>query len=139
MMEATASAPRQREVVLAVSDYIAGGLTGAVTAAAVRAVVSPGLDMVLAMLIGTAAGMIVHLVIGLLTAPLLGLFHCMVPGGLIGMYGGMLFAMRDAMQHHPGSLGRAIVVGIVFGAAVTAGVRLYDRALRAPIGSDASP
>ncbi len=137
-METTGSVQRQREVVFAVGDYLAGGLTGAVTAAAVRAVVSPGLDMVLAMLIGTAAGMIVHLAIGLLAAPLLGLFHFMVPGGLIAMYGGMLFAMRDVMQAHPGSLGRAIVVGIVFGAVVTAGVRLYDRALRASIGSDAS-
>jgi hypothetical protein len=122
----------------AVGDYLTGALTGAATAAAVRAVVSPGLDMVLAMLIGTAAGMIIHLAIGLLVSPLLGLFHCMIPGGLTGMYGGMLFAMRDAMQHHPGSLGRVILVGIVFGAVVTASVRLYDRALQEPIGREAA-
>ena len=128
----------KRQVWFAAGDYLAGGLTGATTAAAVRAVVSPELDMVLAMLIGMAAGMVVHLAIGLLTSPLLGLFHCMIPGGLIGMYGGMLFAMRDVMQEHSGSLGRAVVVGILFGAVMTAGVRLYDRALRASIGSNVS-
>jgi hypothetical protein len=121
---------RQDQLLFAAGDYLVGALVGAATAAGVRAVVSPDLDMVLAMLIGTAVGMVVHQAIGLAASPLLGVFHCMVPGGLIGMYGGMLFAMRDAMQHHPGSLRRALVVGIIFGAAVTAAVRLYDRALR---------
>ena len=134
-MEANGSAHHERQVFFAVGDYLAGGLTGAATAVAVRAVVSPDLDMVLAMLIGIAVGTVVHLAVGLVASPLLGLFHAMVPGGLIGMYGGMLFAMRDTMQAHRGSLGRAAVVGVVFGAAVTAGVRLYHRALRPPVGS----
>jgi hypothetical protein len=125
---------RQQAVLFTIGDYLVGGLTGAATAIAVRALVSPALDMVLAMLIGMVAGTVVHLLIGLAVSPLLGLFHCMVPGGLIGMYGGMLFAMRDAMQHESGSLGGAVTVGIVFGAVVTAGVRLYDRSLRAPSG-----
>ena len=132
-MKTTEPVHQLREILFAAGDYLGGGLTGAVTAIAVRAVVSPDLDMVLAMLVGTVAGMAVHLAIGLLTAPFLGLFHCMVPGGLIGMYGGMLFAMRDVMQAHRGSLAHAVVVGIVFGIAVTAGVRLYDRALRTSI------
>jgi len=55
------------------------------------------------------------------------MFHVMVPGAVIGMYGGMLFAMRDVMQQ--GSTGQAIEVGVAFGLLVTAGVRLYDRAL----------
>lgn len=118
------------QLLFAAGDYFGGALVGAATAAAVRGVVSPHLDMVLAMLVGTVVGMVVHLAIGLAVSPLLGLFHCMVPGGLIGMYGGMLFAMRDAMQHHPGSLRRALLVGVIFGVAVTAAVRLYDRALR---------
>jgi hypothetical protein len=131
MMEGDASLDRRHQMLFAVGDYLAGGLTGAVTAVAVRAVVSPDLDMVLAMLMGMAAGIVVHLALGLAMSPMLGLFHCMVPGGLIGMYGGMLFAMRDTMQPHPVSLGRAMVVGLVFGVVVTATIRLYDRALRA--------
>lgn len=138
MMDPGETAYRRGQVLLAAGDYLAGGLTGAATAAAVRAVVSPHLDMVLAMLIGMAAGTIVHLAVGLLAAPFLGLFHSMVPAGLIGMYGGMFFAMRDTMQHPRGSSARALLVGFVFGVVVTAGVRLYDRALRAPVGSDAS-
>ena len=128
---------KDSNALFAIGDYVAGGLTGATTALAVRAVVGPHLDMVLAMLIGTAAGTVVHLAVGLLTSPFLGLFHCMIPGGLIGMYGGMLFAMRDAMQEH--SLGHALVVGVLFGAVVTAGVRLYDRALRGSISGNACP
>jgi hypothetical protein len=106
------------QILFAAGDYLVGGLVGAATAAAVRAVVSRDLDMVLAMLIGTAVGMAVHLAIGLAVAPFLGLFHCMVPSGLIGMYGGMLFAMRDAMQHHRGSLEQSVLVGLIFGAVV---------------------
>ena len=128
---------RSAAIAFAAADYLVGAMTGAATAAAVRSVVNPGLDMVLAMLIGTVVGMAVHLVIGVVGSPFLGFFHCMVPGGLIGMYGGMLFAMRDTMQHQRSSLADAIVVGIVFGLAVTAAVRLYDRALRARSG-DAS-
>src|SRR4029450_2568101 len=62
-------------------------------------------QMVPAMLIGMVAGTAIHVTIGVAMSPLLGMVHCMVPGGLIGMYGGMLFAMRDVMQPHAGSAG----------------------------------
>lgn len=121
-----------------IGDYCAGAVTGAATAVVVRAVVGPDTDMVLAMIIGMVLGMIVHLVIGLLLSPLLGLFHLMVPGGLIGMYGGMFFAMRDTMQPSCATPSRAIVVGVVFGVAVTAAVRLYDRAVRGQMAATRS-
>lgn len=108
-------------------DYVAGAAMGAATAAVVRSLVRPGFDLALAMLLGIGLGTLTHLVVGLLLSPLLGMFQVMVPGSLIGMYGGMLFAMRDAMQ--PVSLAHAIVVGITFGLAVTALVHFYDRAL----------
>lgn len=113
----------------AVGDYLAGALTGATTAAAVRAIISPEFDMVVSMAVGMLVGTAVHLLISIALVPLLGLFHCMVPGALIGMYGGMLFAMRDAMQHVPASFGGALLIGLIFGLAVTAGMRIYDRAL----------
>jgi len=115
-------------------DHAAGAAVGAATAAAVRGVVCHDTDMVVAMLLGMAIGMLVHLVVGVAVSPLLGAFHVMVPGSLIGMYGGMLFAMRDTMQH-AGSTSNAILVGVAFGVVVTAGVQLYDRALRAPVSS----
>ena len=87
------------------------------------------MDTVLAMLLGMALGMAVHLVAGLLFAPILGAFHTMVPGSLIGMYGGMLFAMRETMQH-PTSLNHAATIGVLFGIVVVAAMQLYDRALR---------
>ncbi len=120
----------------AIGDYVAGGLVGAATAAAVRTILSPETDMAIAMLFGMAIGMAVHLILSLLLSPVLGTFHIMVPGSLIGMYGGMLFAMRDTMQAHVGSARAAIEVGVVFGVIVTAGVRLYDRALRSTASSD---
>jgi hypothetical protein len=116
-----------RHVLFGVGDYFAGGVTGAATAVAVRAVIGPDVDLALAMLLGMGLGMLVHLPIGLVLSPVLGMFHVMVPGTVIGMYGGMLFAMRDVMQQ--GSTGQAIEVGVAFGLLVTAGVRLYDRAL----------
>ena len=127
---------RFEEALFTTGDYAAGGVVGAATAVAVRAAVSPQLDMVVAMLIGMAIGMIVHLALSLLLSPVLGAFHTMVPGSLIGMYGGMLFAMRDTMQHPPSSLDDALLVGALFGLVVIAGVRLYDRALHAgaPLG-----
>lgn len=131
-------ATRIEEALFTIGDYVAGGAVGATTAAAVRATLSSQLDMVVAMLIGMAIGMLVHLVLSLMLSPVLGAFHAMVPGSLIGMYGGMLFAMRDTMQAHPGSLSDAIQVGVVFGVIVTAGVRLYDRAIRDTAPSNAS-
>jgi hypothetical protein len=80
------------------------------------------------MLLGVGVGTLTHLAVGTLLSPLLGMFHVMVPGSLIGMYGGMLFAMRDAMQAV--SATHAIGVGVLFGIILTATARLYDRALR---------
>jgi hypothetical protein len=56
-----------------------------------------------------------------------------VPGSLIGMYGGMLFAMRDSMEQQPSSPTHVILVGIIFGLVIIAGVRLYDRALHTAV------
>jgi hypothetical protein len=117
------------DVLFVVGDYVAAGLIGAVTAAAVHVVVNHGTDMVLAMLVGAVVGLVVHVVIGLVLAPLLGAFHVMLPGGLIGMYGGMVFAMRDSMQSP--TLRDAVVIGAVFGIVIMAAVHLYDVSLRA--------
>ncbi len=122
---------RMKCALFSIGDYLAGGLTGALAAASVRVCVPADTDMVLAMLLGMAVGMAVHFLLLVLLAPVLGSFHVMVPGGLIGMYGGMLFAMRDTMQHPPSPLGQALGVGVVFGIVVVASVHLYDWALKA--------
>jgi hypothetical protein len=100
---------------------------------AVRAVIWPGMDMVIAMLIGMATGTVVHLFVGLLLAPLIGMFETMVPGSLIGMYGGMLFGMRDSMAAGSLTLGSAATVGAIFGAIVVFGVKVYDQILRGAV------
>src|SRR5437016_4430767 len=81
----------------ALGDYLAGILVGVATALAVRWLVAPGLDMVIAMLIGAAIGTIIHVLLGLLLSLAFGLMETMIPASLIGMYGGMLFGMRDSM------------------------------------------
>jgi hypothetical protein len=121
-----------------IGDYLAGMLIGAATTLAVRAIVSPGMDMVVAMLLGMAAGMALHIVLGLVLAPLLGMFETMMPGALIGMYGGMLFGMRDSMAAGSRTLGAAILVGAAFGAIIVAGVKIYSRVLRKAV-LDAGP
>jgi len=65
-------------MLFAIGDYLAGVPIGIVTALLVRIVVWPGMDMVIAMLLGTALGMAVHLVLGLILSPLLGMFETMV-------------------------------------------------------------
>jgi hypothetical protein len=116
-----------------VGDYLAGMLVGAATAVAVRWSISPGTDMVIAMLVGTAIGMALHMVLGLVLSLILGLMETMVPASLIGMYGGMLFAMRDSMAAGSRTLAAAVAVGALFGAIIVLGVNLYDRALRGTV------
>lgn len=116
-----------------IGDYLAGMLIGVATALVVRALVWPGMDMVIAMLIGVAVGMVLHFVLGLALSALLGMFETMMPGSLIGMYGGMLFGMRDSMAAGSATLGDTALVGAVFGAIVVLGVKIYDGALRGPV------
>ena len=115
-------------VLFPVGDCAAGAMVGVVTTLAVRAVVSPGSDMVGAMMVGMVVGILVHVVVGMALSPLLGMFETMVPGMFIGMYGGMFFGMRDAM--HPVPLATALAVGAAFGAAVTLGVLFWNVQLR---------
>jgi len=122
---------RQTELLsFRLGDYLAGILTGVLTALAVRAIVGPNWDMVLAMLAGMGAGIGVHLSLFVLLIPLLGAFEVMIPGGIIGMYGGMLFGMRDAMQQDVISLDQALTVGGLFGFVVVFVIRWWDRQLR---------
>lgn len=116
-----------------VGDYLAGALTGALTAVAVRAIVGLQWDMVVAMLVGMTAGMGVHLMLLLVLVPLLGDFEVMMPGALIGMYGGMLFGMRDSMQQAYISHGMALAVGVLWGLLVVFGVRWLDRQLKGEV------
>ena len=120
--------PRLARVAYALGDYAAGVATAIAAAVPVHAVVDPGMDVVVAMLLGTLLGTLAHLLVLGVTVPLVGSFQAMAPGGLIGMYGGMLFGMRDAMQ--VASWPHVVVVAVLFGLAVVAALRLYDRALR---------
>ena len=120
-------------MLFSIGDYLAGILIGVATTLAVRSIVWPGMDMVLAMLIGMTAGMIVHLLLGLVLSPLVGMFETMMPASLIGMYGGMLFGMRDSMAAGSLTLASAATVGAIFGAIVVLAVKLYDRILRGPV------
>jgi hypothetical protein len=117
---------------LAVGEYGAGALIALATAIPIHALVHPGWDLVLAMLLGSAIGMAVHMVLGFALGALIGMFQVMLAGSLIGMYGGMLFAMRDAMQ--AASWTQTTAVAIVFGVLVVAAVQLYDRVLRSRVG-----
>jgi hypothetical protein len=115
-----------------IGDYVAGMLIGAITALAVRAIIWPGIDMVIAMLLGIAVGMVLDMVVGLI-APLLGMFETMLPASLIGMYGGMLFAMRDSMAAGSRTPAAAALVGAIFGAIVVLAVKVYDRVLHGAV------
>lgn len=120
-------------MVFSIGDYLTGMLIGVATTLVVRGIISPGMDMVIAMLIGMAAGTVVHLLLGLLLAPLVGMFETMMPASLIGMYGGMLFGMRDSMAAGSRTLPSATVVGAIFGAVVVLGVKTYNRVIQGTV------
>jgi hypothetical protein len=116
-----------------IGDYLAGILIGVVTALAVRAVIWPGMDMVIAMLLGMAIGMVLDTIVGLMIAPLLGMSGAMLPAQLIGTYGGMLFAMRDSMAAGSKTHAAAALVGAIFGAIVVFVVKVFNWALYGPV------
>ena len=120
-------------MLFSIGDYVAGIVIGIVTTLAVRVIVAPGMDMVIAMLLGMAAGMVIHVFVVFVLAPLLGMFETMIPGSLIGMYGGMLFGMRDSMSAGSAKLSAAVVVGAVFGVVVVAAVKVYGRVLHGAV------
>jgi hypothetical protein len=76
-------------MLFSIEDYVAGILIGVATTLAVRAVICPGMDMVIAMLIGMGIGTVVHLFVGLVLAPLVGMFETMGAG----------IADRDVRRH----------------------------------------
>ncbi len=117
----------------AIGDYAAGMLVAVFTVAGVRAVIWPGMDMIIAMFLGMALGTTTAMLLGLLLAPLLGMFQTMIPAMLIGMWGGMLFAMRDAMGAGSSSLGSATAVGALFGAILLLGIKTYSRILQGTV------
>ncbi|RIL07224.1 MAG: hypothetical protein DCC71_03775 [Proteobacteria bacterium] len=100
------------------------------TAAAIHAVIAPGWDMVVAMLVGAAIGTTVHLAAMALCGPFLGMWQVMVPGSIIGMYGGMLFGMRNSMQ--AAGWAEVLIVGALLGICAVAAVQIYDGVLRGP-------
>lgn len=120
-------------MLFSIGDYLAGILIGVATTLAVRAIIWPGMDMVLAMLIGMAIGTVVHLVLGFILAPLIGMFETMIPASFIGMYGGMLFSMRDSMAAGSLTLVSAISVGAIFGIIVVLGVKIYNQVLHGAV------
>ena len=109
-------------------EYAAGVATAVATALPIHALVDRDWDMVVAMFAGTVLGSIAHVLVLGVFGPLVGFFHVMAPGALIGMYGGMLFGMRDSMQ--AASWSQAVAVAVATGIAVVVAVQLYDRALR---------
>lgn len=116
-----------------IGDYLAGAIIGAATAGIVRGIVWPGMDMVIAMLVGGGLGMIVSLVLGFMLSPLLGIVETMVPGSLTGMYGGMLFAMRDSMAAGSRTSTAALAVGAAFGLVMTLAIKIYNYVLRGSV------
>jgi hypothetical protein len=113
----------------AAGDCLASVVVGVATATAIRHIVTPHWDMVLAMAAGMVIGTVIHLVVALLLTPLIGALEATVPAGLTGMYGGMYFAMRDAMHAEPAPVHQAAVIGAVLGLIAFVVVSLYHRAI----------
>ena len=116
-----------------IGDYLGGAAIGVATALIVRLIIWPGMDMVLAMLLGLGLGTLISTVLGYMLSPMLGIVETMIPGSLTGMYGGMLFAMRDSMAAGSRRMAASLVVGAIFGPLVTAAVKIYNYVLRGAV------
>jgi hypothetical protein len=116
-----------------IGDCAAGAAIGIATALIVRAGIWPGMDMVVAMLLGLGLGTIVSMILSYVMSPLLGIAETMIPGSLTGMYGGMLFAMRDSMAAGSHTWSAAIAVGAVFGLVMTIAMKIYNHVLRGTV------
>lgn len=125
---------RWRPALLAMGDLVASTMIGAAIAAAIRLLPGAPPDLLVAMGGGMAIGMVVHFVTLPLMAPLLGMMHTMVIGGLTGMYGGMFLGMRAAMAVEIEPWARTIAAGAGFGLAVGFWLLAHDFALRRPEG-----
>jgi hypothetical protein len=67
------------------------------------------------------------------SSTMLGIVETIVPGSLTGMYGGMLFAMRDSMAAGSRTMTAALAVGAIFGIVVTVAMKFYNHALRGTV------
>ena len=126
----------ERRWAFALGDYAAGLVLSIATAAAIHAMVRPGWDMVIAMLLGMGVGTGLHVLVALLFGPWVGMLPVMATGSLIGMYGGMLFGMRDSMQAC--SWSHVVGVAALFGCFIVWVIRTYDQSLRGTRASGSS-
>jgi len=120
--------------------YTAGDLgatlaVGVATALSAHVIIGPSWHVALAMIAGMVLGMAIHLVIGVVLLPVLGGIEAMIAPGLTGMYGGMYFAMHEAMRMEHGSMLEAVRAGALLAACMFAGVWLYNRAVRGEVFS----
>ena len=56
-----------------IGDYLGGAVIGVATALIVRLIIWPGMDMVLAMLLGLGLGTLISTVLGYMLSPMLGI------------------------------------------------------------------
>ena len=111
-----------------IGRWLIGRVIRLMRAAMGRSAVDPTLIKYLGSIVSIALN--IALVLGIL-GPLVGFFHVMAPGALIGMYGGMLFGMRDSMQ--AASWSQVMAVAAAIGIAMVVGIQLYDRAVRSEV------
>lgn len=103
-------------------DLLIGTLSGSVIAFTVDQLVPGHWNMLLAMAVGGALGMVLKFILLVLLAPFFGAFEVMIPLSLIAMTVGMLSGMATVHESVPseciavggGMIGFSVAVGIYF-------------------------
>lgn len=101
-------------------DLLANCVVGAVVGVASAALFGPGWNMIIAMLVGMALGMVISIPTLLGFVALFGAMEVMVPAMTTGMVAGMVVSMSATMDDL--ALGRAALLGAQSGLGVLAAI-----------------
>ncbi len=111
-------------------DLFSNAVVGAVAALALGALVSPGWNMLLVMLVGMALGMVIATPLSLPLSALFGAHEVMVPCMTTGMVAGMVVSMKASMEALPPAT--AVIWGAGIGVVVAVVLNLLNAVLRGP-------
>ena len=105
-------------------DVLANSVVGALVGVASAALFGPGWNMIIAMLVGMALGMVISLPALLGFVVLFGAMEVMVPAMTTGMVAGMVVSMSATMG--PLSFASAAVLGVKSGLGVLVAIYLAN-------------
>jgi len=118
-------------MIFKIADFLIPTIVGGITGYFAFLFVSPGWNMMLAMLVGMLVGMAAQIPVMLIGMPLFGAFEIMLPAMSAGMASGMVSGMLAAKFVLPG--GASFLFGSGIGVLVILYVQIQNRKLQGEV------